>query len=147
MKKLLCIALALMLTMSIFAGCGKTEKTDAPEQNVTEDSGKQSETKTDAPEGKSSDAPEGKKDDGTPAPELTQPAPSTNKEVVTEEEAPDVYLVMGGDDNAASISYHLEGCKLLEGGESQKIAWEMVKTLGFRQCPECNPPQYEEYVE
>lgn len=75
------------------------------------------------------------------------PAPSENKEVVTEDNAPDVYLVMDNDDNAASISYHLKDCSLLSGGNPQKVAWEMVKTLGFRQCPKCNPPQYEGYIE
>ena len=145
MKKLLCLAITLVLAMSIFAGCGKTDENNAPNQNATVESGEPVENNAEVPENKDADKTEGTK--AEEAPELTQPAPSTNKEVVTAEEAPEVYLVVGGDDNAASISYHLKGCKLLEGGESQKVAWEMIKTLGFRQCPECNPPQYEEYVE
>lgn len=127
MKKFLCLVLALVLAMSIFAGCGKS-KTNDETPTPTEQS-------------------EPPKNTGSEKTEYDLPEPSTNKEVVTEEEAPDVYLVMNTEDNAASISYHLKDCKLLKTGDSQKVAWEMVKTLGFHQCPECNPPRYEDYNE
>lgn len=153
MKKLLCLLLVLTLAMGIFASCGKKDEGADPAP-VAEDAGTPAETGTEVEEvpevTESTEEKEEKKDDKKEDAEEVEydvPEPSENKEVVTEDEAPTVYLVVGGDDNAASISYHLDGCKLLSGGEKQEVAWEMVKTLGFRQCPECNPPQYEGYVE
>jgi len=131
MKKLLCLVLALVLALSVFTACGKKNDSDK-EKPATEE------------------ATPAENEDNTKGDNVTSadvPAPSDNKEVVTAENAPDVYLVMGGDDNAVSISYHLKGCKHLSGVESQQINWDMVKTLGFRQCPECNPPRYEGYIE
>lgn len=150
MKKLLCLVLALVLAMSIFAACGKKgdEGADTPKTEETGKPAENNEAGEVAEEGKveSEAANEGEKAPEAEV-EYDLPEPSENKEVVTEEKAPDVYLVMNSENNAANISYHLKGCKLLEGGESQKIAWEMVKTLGFHQCPECNPPRYEGYNE
>ena len=84
MKKLLCLALALVLAMSIFAGCGKTEE-NTPDTPATEETGKAAESNGKAEQDKQP-SEEGKKDEADKAPDLSQPAPSTNKEVVTEEE-------------------------------------------------------------
>ena len=130
MNKLLCIILTLVLAMSLLAGCKKSENnTEAPTT------------------AEQSEATESTNNDKNTEQEYDVPEPSDNKEVVTAEEAPDIYLILNSDDNAASISYHLKNCKLLSGAEAQKVAWEMIETLGFRQCPECNPPRYENYIE
>ena len=130
MKKLLCIILTLVLAMSIFAGCKKTESnTETPVATG------QSETSESTNNAENSEQ------------EYDVPEPSDNKEVVTAEKAPEVYLIPNSTDNAASISYHLKSCKLLSGEEAQKVAWEMIESIGFRQCPECNPPRYENYIE
>lgn len=156
MKKLLCLVLALMLAVSVFAACGKSDDTDDSQKTadtnqaqIEEPVGSNNPIESEKPVESSTPAPNSKpaKKPASDVPSAAVSAPSKNKEVVTEDDAPDVYLVIDSDDNVASISYHLKECSLLKGGESQKIAWEMVKTLGFRQCPKCNPPQYEGYIE
>lgn len=149
MKKLLCLVLALVLATSIFTACGKKNEDNA-DTPKTEETGKPAESGEVTEESKA--AAEGEEvKEGEKAPEAEVkydiPEPSENKEVVTEEKAPDVYIVMDSPDNKVSISYHLKDCKLIKGSNPQQIAWEMVKTLGFHQCPECNPPRYEGYVE
>ncbi len=155
MKKLLCLVLALVLALSVFAACGKGNNADEPQKTGNPNQAQieepvESKTPYESPAPVESSTPSTSKPAKKPAsnvPSAATPAPSTNKDVVTEDSAPDVYLVVDSDDNAASISYHLKGCSLLGGGESLKAAWEMIKTLGFRQCPKCNPPQYEGYIE
>ncbi|MBR6729136.1 MAG: hypothetical protein IKL80_03150 [Clostridia bacterium] len=66
-------------------------------------------------------------------------APSTNKTVVTKEEAPEVYWDFG-------IAYHLKDCKEMSE-QAQLVNWELVEQVALRQCPVCNPPQYENYIE
>ena len=77
MKKLLCIILTLVLAMSLLAGCKKSENnTEAPtaaEQSESTNNDKNTEQEYDVPE------------------------PSDNKEVVTAEEAPDIYLILNSD--------------------------------------------------
>ncbi len=74
----------------------------------------------------------------TPVPE------SSNKEVVSDDKAPDkIFWLMSGDNN---LTYHLENCAQIKDKGAQEVSWEIVKTIGLRQCPECNPPQYEGYV-
>lgn len=74
----------------------------------------------------------------TPVPE------SKNKEVVSDDKAPDkIYWLMTGENN---LTYHLENCAQIKDKGAQEVNWEIVKTIGLRQCPECNPPQYEGYV-
>ncbi len=156
MKKLLCLVLVLVLSLSVFAACGKDNDTNEPDKTGEPNNAQVEEPiENDSPDetpvsAVNYDTNGGNKPAKKPAsdvPSAAVSAPSKNKEVVTEDDAPDVYLVIDSDDNVASISYHLKECSLLKGGESQKIAWEMVKTLGFRQCPKCNPPQYEGYIE
>lgn len=156
MKKFLCLVLVSMLAVSVFAACGKSDgagdsqKTaDTNQAQIEEPVESEEPVENEKPVESSTPAPNNKpsKKPASNVPSAATPAPSTNKEVLTEDNAPDVYLVVDSDDNAASISYHLKGCSLLGGGESQKVAWEMIKTLGFRQCPKCNPPQYEGYIE
>ncbi|MBQ3118706.1 MAG: hypothetical protein IJC10_02965 [Clostridia bacterium] len=156
MKKFLSLVLVLVLSLSVFAACGKGNDTNEPdktgEANNTQveeliENNKADETPAPAANDSTSSGNKPAKKPTSNIPSAATPAPSENKDVVTENNAPDVYLVINSDDNAATISYHLKECNLLKGGESQKVAWEMIKTLGFRQCPKCNPPQYEGYIE
>lgn len=156
MKKFLCFVLVLVLAVNVFAACGKDNDTNEPDKTgepnnaqVEEpiENGTPEETPSPVKNDSNSSGNKPAKKPTSDIPSAATPAPSENKEVVTDNEAPDVYLVVDNDDNAASISYHLKDCSLLKGGESQKVAWEMIKTLGFRQCPKCNPPQYEGYIE
>ncbi len=155
MKKFLCLVLALVLATSVFAACGKKDDVDEPQKSADTNQAQieepvESETPDESPAPVESSTPSTSKPAKKPAsdvPSAATPAPSSNKEVVTEDSAPDVYLVIDSDDNAVKISYHLKDCSLLKDKQPQKVAWEMVKTLGFRQCPKCNPPQYEGYIE
>lgn len=156
MKKFLCLVLALMLAVSVFAACGKkdnvddSQKTADTNQTQIDEPVESEEPIESEPPAESSNPAPAKKPAKKPAnnvPSAATPAPSINKEVVTESEAPEVYLAVGSDDNATSISYHLKDCKLISGTESHKVAWAMIKELGFRQCPKCNPPRYEGYIE
>ena len=112
MKRISLLLLAAILTVGL-SGCGKKsgEAQDVPASAVS--------TETAAP---------------------TPVAPSSNKTIVSEEDAPKVFWAM-------DIVYHLENCSDLSGRESQEVPWSMVKEIGLRQCPVCNPPQYEQYVE
>ncbi len=150
MKKLLCLVLALVLAVSVFAACGKKDDVDDPQKTGEPNQAQieepvESETPDESPAPVESSKP-AKKPQSNNEPSVT-PAPSSNKTVVTGSDAPDVYLVTGSNDNAASISYHLSGCALLKTGQIQPIQWEVVKSLAFRQCPKCNPPRYEGYIE
>ncbi len=150
MKKLLCLVLALVLTVSVFAACGKGNNADEPQKTGNPDKAQIEEpieSNEPAEDNVPNDSSKPAKKPSGDAPSATTPAPSTNKEVVTESEAPDVYLVLDTDDNAVRISYHLKDCSLLKDKQPQKISWEMIQTLGFRQCPKCNPPQYQGYIE
>lgn len=155
MKKFLCLALALVLALSVFVACGKSDNTDdtnkAGEQtpaNVEEPIENEEPVESEEPAESSAPAPsKPSKKPASEIPSAATPAPSVNKEVVTENNAPDVYLAIDSEDNATSISYHLKDCKLIKGTNTQKVAWAMVKELGFRQCPKCNPPRYEGYIE
>ena len=154
MKKFLCLLLVLVLSLSVFVACGKDknnnnpENTNEPNTQIEEPVGNDEpadnnldETSTPVPSKKPPKKPESNTD-----PSAT-PAPSENKTVVTADNAPDVYLVTGSSDNAASISYHLSSCALLKTGQLQPVQWDVVKALAFRQCPKCNPPRYEGYIE
>ncbi len=67
-------------------------------------------------------------------------APSSNKEVATEETAPKIFWAM-------DVAYHLQDCQVISGVDAKEIPWSMVQEIGLRQCPECNPPRYENYIE
>lgn len=146
MKKFLCLVLALMLAMSVFAACGKKDDANKNDKPQTEETNTQKDAETESEEilDESVEKYEG---DVSTVPPANVPAPSTNEEVATEETAPAVYLAINSTDNAVSISYHLKDCSLTKGLAVQQIAWESVKALGFRQCPDCNPPRYEGYIE
>ena len=142
MKKLLSLSMALILAAGLISGCGcaKQDKTEtAAPGNQTE----QTETAQPA-EGGEAPAVNGEEAPAeTPSVEL--PAVSENKEVVTKDAAPKVVMIKNAENNVDSLTYHLEGCKTLEGKEAQEVSWEMVQMVGFWQCPECNPPRYEDY--
>lgn len=121
MKKLLCLVMVLTLAVSLFSGCG-CEKKYAPDDVSAIEKAKE-----DAPVIKNK-----------------KPEVSENKEVVTADEAPEVYIAM--DEEGGVMCYHLKDCKTLEGKDAQVIPWANVQMVGFWQCPECNPPRYEGYA-
>lgn len=132
MKKLLLIALSLSFVLGTFTGCGKTrgaENTVPP---------------TDTSETVASSAePDETKNENAENP--NRPEISENKQVVTESEAPEVYLLVNTENTSDGLTYHLADCTLLDGKEKNKITWSMVKAIGLWQCAECNPPRYEDY--
>lgn len=163
MKKFLCLLLALSLCVSIVAACSKKDATvNSKPQNdtsVTEDSAQEnqaaqsntstenegeSQSETDTPNASNPSTNEETAEES--APPASVPEEATNEEVVTSDTAPDVYLVVDGDESL-DIYYHLKDCSLLSGLTTQQIPWTMVEALEFRQCPNCNPPRYEGYVE
>lgn len=158
MKKLLIVLLAALLVVSMVS-CSKqaadtdkvsSEQTETPvaetEKIASEKSTEPASSevppvaKTPSKQDVSKDAP---KASAEPEPEIeavVTHAPSTNKTVVTSENAPTVFWAM-------DTLYHLEGCKSLEGKDSNQISWSVVEQVMLRQCPVCNPPQYAGYVE
>lgn len=128
MKKSLLIFAVLVCLL--FTGCAKKQQAGNPESPV-------SQSNVQAPPEQNTEAgADENKQESTPAAPL---APSKNTEVVTDEKAPKVYWAM-------DIAYHLENCNTLEDAEPQEVPWSLVKEIGLRQCPECNPPRYEGYV-
>ncbi len=146
MKKFLCLVLTLVLTMSVFAACGKKDDANKSDKPQTEETSAQKDAETESEEA-SDESVEKYEGDVSTVPPADVPAPSSNEEVATEETAPDVYIAINSTDNAVSISYHLKDCSLTNGLTVQQMAWESVKAMGFRQCPGCNPPRYEGYIE
>lgn len=141
MKKLIFSTLSLLLVVSLVSGCGCAKKTDnsydaAPSAEVPA-----------ANDAKSTDAeePAENKDTQEAEPDTKRPAVSENKEVVKAANAPKVLMIQNSDSNMDNITYHLESCALLEGKDAQEVSWELIQMVGFWQCPECNPPRYEDY--
>ena len=162
MKKVLAILLVILSVCSVCA-CSRKKATEAPNVPVASASATSpaptgsSKTKSTSSVGssKTTDAaeetPSSLSDDvgtneNTPAAGDSTPVPpSSNKEVVTDDDAPvEIYWLKDSSDN---LTYHLENCEQVKGDTAQKISWILVKTIGLRQCPECNPPQYVGYVD
>lgn len=70
------------------------------------------------------------------------PEVSENKEVVTSDKTPKIFV----EEEIKGMTYHLEGCEVLNGKTKNEVSWEFVQTIGLWQCPECNPPRYENYT-
>ncbi len=121
MKRVISVILCLLLML--LCGCSNVKDIENNEPPVTEHEqpAKQNES------------------DGEVTPIQTL-EPSTNKEVVTEKDAPAVYWTM-------DVAYHLETCPELSKKDNTQVTWQMVKEVGLRQCPVCNPPQYEDYID
>ena len=116
MKKILCFVMLLAVTIGAFSGCGCAKQDETDVLNGN-----------------------------APGFEVKKPAISKNKEVVTSDKAPEVVIIMGADNSVDNMTYHLKKCKTLKGKTTQDVSWEIVQTVGFWQCPECNPPRYEDY--
>lgn len=127
MKKLITLTLSLAFVISLLSGCGCAK----------EEHEEKTPTQTEAPAA-NGDAQNGK-------PEAQRPEVSENKEVVAAQNAPSVVMIQNSDSNVDNITYHLENCPLLKGRETAKVSWELVQMVGLWQCPECNPPRYEDY--
>lgn len=120
MKKVIVFTLCVAILLFCCA-CGKNAQTSSKEEAQQATAGAtQNETNA---ENKAND-----------------PSSSENKAVVTEENAPSVYWKM-------DTYYHLENCSELKGAEYSAVNWIIVKEIGLRKCPHCNPPLYEGYVE
>ncbi len=152
MKKI-CLLLALLSLSCLLISCGGTETLqEEPSATPTVEAQGEETPEAQVPETVApAEKPAAKPQNTAAAPKepaaapSTEPepiqslAPSTNKEVVEDESKTDVYW------DLSSIAYHLKGCPEAKG--AQKIEWDSVKLIGLRQCPECNPPRYEGYVE
>ncbi len=145
MKKLLSLTMIFALAASILTGCGGAKQEDPTKGDPsTEAVAPTSENEAAPAEGETAPAEENSTPaESKPAPE--KPAVSENKEVVKKEQAPKVFLIQNPDSGTDTLTYHLENCTLGEGKEMQEVSWEMVQTIGFWQCPTCNPPRYEDY--
>lgn len=137
MKKTLAV---LLIALSFCTVCGCSRK-QAPSSASANPSASVAPTASAvaSPETAKSENSSATESESTPVP------PSSNKEVVTDDKAPsEIYWLMGDSNN---LTYHLKSCPQLKDKEAQKVDWNLVKTIGLRQCPECNPPQYEGYVD
>lgn len=139
MKKFLCLALVLILSVSVFVACGNKEETPETDNTAVTTSDKSDNTSETPAEDKT---PE----DTTPSEKETP----TQTEVINPSENShnntSFYLITNGT-NEENILYHTENCPLLKDKEIQKTSWEMITMLQFRHCAKCNPPKYEGYVE
>lgn len=152
MKKILCLLLAAAAAVSI-AGCseGETQPTVSPAATASAPSTAATSEASAPAEAEAGNAPSSDSaasgSAGSDSSEDGPVAPSSNTEVVTSENAPAVFIILNSEDSTDNITYHLEGCEKLEGKDSQQVSWEMIQTIGYHQCPVCNPPRYEGYVE
>ncbi|MBQ9914814.1 MAG: hypothetical protein IJO50_01590 [Clostridia bacterium] len=136
MKKYLLILLTVLLCLSV-VGCAKDVQEEQPDATPTPAVSGEAEA-TEAPKGDEtkSEATKAPAAEKTAAP-TQKPKPATNEQVVSDDKAPKVYWAM-------DTYYHLANCSA--GSGAQEVSWEMVKEIGLRQCPTCNPPRYENYV-
>ena len=148
MKKLLCLVLALVLSMSLFAACGNNEEspetdntaiTTDDKSDTTENEPSGTPTTNDVPEKDNTKENTSAGNDSTAQTEVIKPSENSDNTA-------SYYLILNGT-NEENISYHTEKCPLLKDKEIQKTSWEMIKMLQFRHCAKCNPPKYEGYVE
>ncbi len=152
MKKILCLILVLILSVSVITACGNNDtKTQETENDMVTTSDEKNENKEESKE-------EAPSPDITPATENTKKdavsKKSDDKVTVSEEKtdnvpsgnSSDFYLILSGT-NEESILYHTGACPLLKDREVQKTSWEMIEMLQFRHCAKCNPPKYNGYVE
>ena len=135
MKKLLCVVLLCLVSLNLFSACGN--KNEVSDKNISQSQSESTKVSDNQEEGKET----------AKKPVDDYPAPSKNKEVVSSDTAPEVHIIEDGADKNARICYHLSDCKTLKGTTHKVASWELVETVQFRQCPECNPPRYKNYVE
>lgn len=153
MKKLLCLCMVLILSVSLLISCGNNDKTENDNAIVTnseenavnneteiEETPKTDEVKTENEEKPVSSTPAKK-------PVKDNPADKPNQDISGTSEKPKAYIIIEGGTDESSICYHLEGCSELKNAKSQHMNWEMIETLAFRQCKVCKPPKYEGYIE
>lgn len=147
MKKIVFLSITLLLAVGLFSACGCAKKDNngqnsaAPSQSAAASTSPESSPSASAaPDNSNNAAP------SDSVQENDLPAVSENKEVVKEENAPKVFMIQDAESNVDKLTYHLENCKLLEGKETNEVSWEYIKMVGFWQCPECNPPRYEDYA-
>ena len=147
MKRIVFLSITLLLAVGLFSACGCAKKDNnsqssaAPSQSAAASTSPESSPSASAaPDNNNNAAP------GDSVQENDLPAVSENKEVVKEENAPKVFMIQDAESNVDKLTYHLENCKLLEGKETNEVSWEYIKMVGFWQCPECNPPRYEDYA-
>lgn len=133
MKKILSVLLVCVVVVSLFVACGKNDEVkEKPDNTITQEV---------------QNTPEDDSKSETPKKTEKTLEVSENKEVVTAETAPEVLIIEDGGSDNARICYHLKNCKTLQGTKNQTVTWEFIEMLQFRQCPECNPPRYNGYVE
>jgi uncharacterized protein YxeA len=139
MKKLLCLILVVLLSVSVFAACGSNEKNKKNENYiVSQDNSNTNAQKEEIPVSSDASANEDAKKDTTEKVEIKNDSKNDNSQ--------GFFLILNGT-NEESISYHTQNCPLLKDKEIQKTSWEMITMLQFRHCAKCNPPKYEGYVE
>lgn len=137
LKRFITLSVIIMLA----AGASACSKKLAPNAN-TSASPSATEAVSASPSAEPTEAAAGSAAVNASAAPATPVPPSSNKTVVKDDEAPEIYWP-----TSAGAAYHLKDCPELDGVETQKISWELVKMVGLRQCPVCNPPRYEGYVE
>lgn len=138
-KKIVLLVLAAA-ALCVCTACGCSKKDSAPSASAAVGAA----PSPAAPAASASTAPTAAGTATASAP--TPVPPSSNKEVVTDEKAPkEIYWLVTDPGN--NLTYHLKDCPQISGKDAQKIGWDVVKSIGLRQCPECNPPQYEGYVD
>lgn len=142
MKKIISLSLICLLAVGLFSACGCAKKDSA----VGSAEPSQTAETTESAVSENDSAVQSTPDDGQNEITAELPAVSDNKTVVTEENAPKVFMIQNAESNTDKLTYHLENCKMLEGKEAIAVSWEYIKTVGFWQCPECNPPRYEDYT-
>ena len=147
MKKLLCLCLVLILSVSLLVSCGNNDKTENDDAVVTSSEENTVNNETETEETPKTD--EEKPVSSTPAkkPVKDNPADKPNQDISDTNEKPKAYIIIEGGTAESSICYHLEGCSELKNAKSQHMNWEMIETLAFRQCKVCKPPKYEGYIE
>lgn len=134
MKKLLCLILAICLSVSLLAACKKDDT--APDEPTTEITG----TDVSAPENEKATASD---DEGT----VTEKVPGSTSVTPDATDEPVYYILTDAKTSEESVGYHKKDCQIIKGRQTQEMSWDMISMLGFRHCAKCNPPKYDGYIE
>lgn len=134
MKKLLCLILAICLSVSFMVGCKKDE--EASDETITEPIG----TEATVPENEETAEPE---DVGT----VTEKVPGSTSVTPDATDEPVYYILTDAKTSEESVGYHKKDCQVIKGRQTQEMSWDMISMLGFRHCAKCNPPKYQGYIE
>ena len=150
MKKLLCLVLVFVLSMTVIVACGKkgAETTNAENDIVATDDINNKTPEEEQEELKETEKAPVVETAKKPTPSKTEePSEKVSEPAIENNSSDKNFSIILNGTKEESILYHTYNCPTLNGRETRDISMEIVETLQFRCCSTCNPVKYDGYVE